>query len=1024
MTEANDLVASLTSDGSDIYLFYVLNPGTNNLVFRKCTPYAASNPKICDNANDWGAEYTIYDDITVSYPTAIVTKSTSDLAAIDFLFTDTTDTDVLYERIFAELNDRNIKTVAGEDDAFHNECVSSSNDDQQVNPNFFAIGWYQGSPQCPEGSSEQNAGIRFQNVDVAPGAKISSAYFEIQSGPHYGTVEDIPFTIYGEDVDNSLAYSVYTNNCPAAGLSTSCVGYRVRTTNSKSFAEEFPEDGTSTEGLRYRFDVTDMVQEIVCRGVIESQPCVGDFYDSSGTWASGNALSMLMISDIDSSTYTNVVNMYDHSNTTVADFRPKLVINCEDSCDEPKPQESNWCDVGAGGNAATDCNNNWLNRKKVTFDNRASTEDLTDFPTLIRLDSSKIDYSKVQNAGQDLRFVDADGTTLLDYDIETWNESGESLVWVEVPQIDATSNTDYVYMYYGNSNAAVGEDENGTWNTNFKGVWHLKEDPTTTCSGSYEICDSTSNGSHVDAVYDTNPWTASDQVNGIIDGALYLNSTDQTYGWGSDFAFPTGSSARTLEGWMQTTDTNLNTDIFGYGATSYSPDHDINFTLANGRLTLKINDDDYYFGSTGDYNDGKWHYFAMSFDGTSLIAYADGVAVGTVTPTTVNTDLNAFGLGLWSSYTNKILDELRISSTNYSGDWIEATYLNAIPDSTFVSITSEEIPLQGEVKSYDIRQFSKGVSVATSSASFDDLDAKFSSADYVAVQGDDENYVSVSSDLNIHASVSALPTFMLKANNSNNSNSNRIDSTAVVRSSVSTTSNPIYLQIYRGGGIDDWVTIASNNSTAANTDIVLTGASIASSPEEYYINETSGVGTQGAECTNGTSNCWAYFRVYQAGVGNNYNVILSLDSFNVDFISPQIVFTNEHRYFSTNTCSGVLNPINIELQNQYGGAVAPIQSTVVRITSNSSGTFTVYSDATCLVPVTNGDFTFTTLDASKTFYIKDTGFSNDYQLSAAVQSGDQFTSGTHFYTIEGGPRLDSRTRIKDGVTLRGGTRFR
>ena len=66
------------------------------------------------------------------------------------------------------------------------------------------------------------------------------------------------------------------------------------------------------------------------------------------------------------------------------------------------------------------------------------------------LNSTRIDYSKTQDSGEDIRFLDPDGTQY-DYEIEgTWSESGTSYVWVEVDIVDANSQSDYMYMYYGN----------------------------------------------------------------------------------------------------------------------------------------------------------------------------------------------------------------------------------------------------------------------------------------------------------------------------------------------------------------------------------------------------------------------------------------------------------------------------------------------------------------------------------------------------------------------------------------------
>jgi hypothetical protein len=54
----------------------------------------------------------------------------------------------------------------------------------------------------------------------------------------------------------------------------------------------------------------------------------------------------------------------------------------------------------------------WTRRQQITFDNVARAENLDNFPVLIALDPSNIDYAETQNGGQDLRFFDRDGTSL------------------------------------------------------------------------------------------------------------------------------------------------------------------------------------------------------------------------------------------------------------------------------------------------------------------------------------------------------------------------------------------------------------------------------------------------------------------------------------------------------------------------------------------------------------------------------------------------------------------------------------
>ncbi len=121
---------------------------------------------------------------------------------------------------------------------------------------------------------------------------------------------------------------------------------------------------------------------------------------------------------------------------------------------------------------------NWLFRRKLVFDNLSQTQDLADFPVLVTLDASRIDYAQTDNAGHDLRFVDRDGTVLA-HEIEEWNEAGTSYVWVKAPQIDGNSNTDFIWMYYGNPSAPNGEDATNVWRTDYKAVWHLDETAST-----------------------------------------------------------------------------------------------------------------------------------------------------------------------------------------------------------------------------------------------------------------------------------------------------------------------------------------------------------------------------------------------------------------------------------------------------------------------------------------------------------------------------------------------------------------
>jgi len=90
-------------------------------------------------------------------------------------------------------------------------------------------------------------------------------------------------------------------------------------------------------------------------------------------------------------------------------------------------------------------------RRAITIDNTGNDSALTNYQVKVALTSSNFDFTRAQSAGQDIRFTDNDGITLLNYYIETYDSSAlTATIWVKVPNITASS-TYTIYQYYGNS---------------------------------------------------------------------------------------------------------------------------------------------------------------------------------------------------------------------------------------------------------------------------------------------------------------------------------------------------------------------------------------------------------------------------------------------------------------------------------------------------------------------------------------------------------------------------------------------
>jgi len=94
-------------------------------------------------------------------------------------------------------------------------------------------------------------------------------------------------------------------------------------------------------------------------------------------------------------------------------------------------------------------NMDWKYRRLITIQ---SDNALTDYQILVQLNSTNFDFSKANSDGSDIRFVDEDDATKLNYWIEEWDGVNESAkIWVNVTSIPVGEKT--IYIYYNNSDA-------------------------------------------------------------------------------------------------------------------------------------------------------------------------------------------------------------------------------------------------------------------------------------------------------------------------------------------------------------------------------------------------------------------------------------------------------------------------------------------------------------------------------------------------------------------------------------------
>ena len=89
----------------------------------------------------------------------------------------------------------------------------------------------------------------------------------------------------------------------------------------------------------------------------------------------------------------------------------------------------------------------------------------------------------VANAnGYDIGFyADSGGTTKLKWEVEKYDgTTGNLIAWVKIPSVSSSTDTVF-YLMYGNS--AINTDQSdppNTWDSNFKGVWHMADNAANT----------------------------------------------------------------------------------------------------------------------------------------------------------------------------------------------------------------------------------------------------------------------------------------------------------------------------------------------------------------------------------------------------------------------------------------------------------------------------------------------------------------------------------------------------------------
>src|SRR3989344_1191032 len=292
---------------------------------------------------------------------------------------------------------------------------------------------------------------------------------------------------------------------------------------------------------------------------------------------------------------------------------------------------------------------------------------------------------------------------MLKHEVEKWDETGTSTVWVKLPFLEAATTTQYIWMYYNNSATTTsGAATSSVWDTNFVGVWHLKEDPTSnSCGGLDDICDSTSNSRHGAG---TN-LEAGDQTFGRINGSIDFDGTNESVVLGNDIF--DSLTQGTISAFVRQDAADTST-IIGNDECNDSSGQFQFYISSSGDLSIWATQPSDICSATIDAGFAistptNFHHVAFSDNTSGNKFYTDGMQVTpTYTTGSAATDfffdnVNAAGgyeiggvPGTDTEDFNGMIDELRVSDVVRSADWIQQEYRYGAASSTTHAFGSEE----------------------------------------------------------------------------------------------------------------------------------------------------------------------------------------------------------------------------------------------------------------------------------------------------------------------------------------------
>lgn len=353
----------------------------------------------------------------------------------------------------------------------------------------------------------------------------------------------------------------------------------------------------------------------------------------------------------------------------------------------------------------------------VTIDNTKVAADLTDFPVYINLaDLPAGFWSVVANGGGDIRCYKSDGTTELAREVvscDTATDTGE--LHVKYSGTLSGSVDTVIQIHADGSSADYAVDatygRNAVW-SGYSAVYHLNSDATNSTGGT----------------------AASESKDNWGDSNISYSASDGKIGAGGG-AF-NGSSSKIYTNINMGKNPTFTTSC--WFKSSYSGTDYINLLTLCDSQTGNTTSQIYYFvaGSndllgmegggiskrgTTDVITGGWFYGGWrqnySANTTNLFVNGSSEANDVAHSSNINTWARISVFGGNGGFFNGSMDEVRLTSSALSNDWITTEYNNQSSPSTFYAVTAPATGYTNKVMGVAPANIGKVMGVATANIS-------------------------------------------------------------------------------------------------------------------------------------------------------------------------------------------------------------------------------------------------------------------------------------------------------------------